>query len=122
VQPVSGEAAAILETTRQLADTLKKSGLYRDYLSSRIRAESQPELVQSLRAFKKAQAEYENKRLSAKEPYSFDEERTVIHMYTELMLNEDARVFLKNEGALLNLWNQLAEILGGACEIELFNQ
>lgn len=114
------ETAEMIRLAQALAETVKNSGLYRQYRRSRIRLEAKPDLADRLHQYKKKQHTYEYKLLQ-NQPASFDEEKLLSHLLAELTLNEDACEFLNSEKRLLDVYGQIMDIIHDACEIDLFS-
>lgn len=110
---------AIGAAANALAETLRESALYREYRKSRICLEEKPELARRLLEYKQKQAAFEMKRLLG-QTVSFDEEKYISHLYAELSLNAEASTFFAREDAFLEVYRQVLDMLGGACEIDTF--
>jgi cell fate (sporulation/competence/biofilm development) regulator YlbF (YheA/YmcA/DUF963 family) len=109
----------ILAAAKALAETLRNGTLYKDYRKNRIRVAENPELSARMLDFKKKQAAFEMKRLQ-NQPVTFDDEKFISHLYAEMTQNETARKFLASEEAFLEAYRQVMEMLGEACEIDVF--
>jgi cell fate (sporulation/competence/biofilm development) regulator YlbF (YheA/YmcA/DUF963 family) len=107
----------ILTAARNLAETVKNSGIYREYRASLLKVYEQPALALRLQMFKQLQAEAE---ITPGQPIPFEKEKDISHRYTELVNNPDASLFLSSEERMLQIYSEILRIIDGACEIELF--
>ncbi len=104
----------ILQKANELVESIKNSNFYKDYNLAKSKILQDQNLYQKIKAFKQLQFEYKMKP----DP-SFEEERAVSALYTELMLNEDAKLFLKNEMEIVKLLSQVFNLIGENCQIDL---
>ena len=107
----------ILKAAQALSDALKNSEIYKNYRKSHIGILANPEVSRRIHDFKKKQTAYELKRLQ-NIPNSFEDERHISHLYSELVLDEAAKNFINCEDEFLTTYHKVMEILNEACNIE----
>lgn len=96
--------------------SLKTSPLYSDYTTARQNIISSEDMIEKIRFFKMKHFEYQTKRMK-KEEIPFEEEIYISRLYHSLLLNEDARNFLKNEEKLLKAIDLIYKKLEFECNI-----
>ena len=106
----------ILQLTNELADEFINSGLYKEYNRLKVSLEDNPELKVKIDEFKIKSESYEIKLLQTGED-SFDEEKIVSSLYSEVMLYEDGKLYLDAEKKLYGLLDQMFTILENRCRL-----
>ena len=110
----------IISAAQALANALRSSKLYADYRRGRLRLAEHPELSSRILDFKKKQTAFEMKRMQ-NQSVTFEEEKYISHLYSELMQNEYAKNFLDAEDAFLTDYGRAMEIIASACEIDVIS-
>jgi len=113
------ELAGLTADINHLAERFSQSAPYRDFQHYKKLLEEDPVLLTRVKEYKKAQTEFEYKRLRGESMVNFDEEKHVSNLYTELSLNKVAGAFLAAENALLELYRQAFDTLCDACDLDL---
>jgi len=108
----------LLDKTRSLSAEFAESGLYLDYLKCKEALLADAEVLRRVRDYKTVQMSFEAKRLNGGQ-VSFDEEKRVAGLYTELSLNPVAGAYLAAEYAMLKLYEAAFDALNDACDISL---
>jgi len=111
------EASEIKNAAGELAERFKNSHLYRDYREYKKILEEDPLLAERVVVFKKSQMELEMKRMR-EGGVSFDEEKRVAYQYSDLLLHPAAKAFLACEYELLGLYQEVMDVICGACEMD----
>jgi len=108
---------SLLEETAQLAEKFQNSDIYLDYCRSKELLKNDTTMLDRLKEYKKIQHELEIKRLQ-EGTISFDEEKRLAHLYSELSLHPIAGSFLAAEHELLQLYRKALDSLSEACDME----
>jgi cell fate (sporulation/competence/biofilm development) regulator YlbF (YheA/YmcA/DUF963 family) len=104
------EEDRITKAARALADELRASGLISDYKRAAAALDADPALCLRVDEYQRRQAAFERKRRQG--GVSFDEEKVISHLYSELSLDETAAEFLRCELRLLRFYKQIADEIG----------
>ena len=108
----------LTEEAYLLANKIRSSSLYQNYLVHRNVIEKDTALMERVRAFKRAQIALETKRsLSG---ITFEEEKQVSHLYTELSLHPIAGAFLDAENQIATLYRSIVDSIYDGCELEVY--
>jgi cell fate (sporulation/competence/biofilm development) regulator YlbF (YheA/YmcA/DUF963 family) len=110
------ETEELINAANKLAEGFSKSKIYSDYMLYKEQIKNNPELFANLMEFKHIQQALEYKRSHS--GISFEEERHLSRLYSELTLNEQAAGFLACESALLNLYKQTVDTIHAAFELD----
>ena len=105
----------ILELARGLADAFTACEAYAEYTNVKSRIENDPELSLKITEFEKAAEAFEAKR--GGEGVSFDEERIISNMYTDIWLNGDGRAYFTSLSELYKALGEIYDILENGCKI-----
>lgn len=108
----------ILKITNELASQIKACDSMQRYKAAKSSIEADADLSAKLRAFKQAQVAFEWKAMQG-EARDFNEARYVSKLYTDLMLDDDAKTFLVSEREILTLIAQIHSAIDAACEIDI---
>lgn len=112
-----------MDKTLQLADeiagTISKSDIYKEYLKAKNEIINNPELFEKMKKFKEAHNEFCHRREAGEEIPLYDE-INVSRMYFELLRYNCTESYLKNEQLLIKLMSQVYEHLSKAC-VEIFS-
>ncbi len=106
----------LIAMANEISDKFISSELYKEYLELLEKIEKNKSLKDKISNYKMEQINFQGKVL-ANEPTSFEEEKKLSSLYTELIMNEDCRKFLKVEAELLKALNQIYEALGDKIDI-----
>ncbi len=106
----------LISMASEISDKFISSELYKDYLVLLEKIEKDENLKLKITNYKKEQIAFQSKVL-ANESTSFQDEKRMSVLYTELIMNEDCRKFLKVEAELLKGLNQIYEALGDKIEM-----
>lgn len=109
----------MLSLAETIADKLKESDMYKQYISAKHTVNSNPGLKSSIEKFKKANFDYHHKIMNNESP-SFDEEKEISSIYWSLMRNDDTKNYIESEKKLVELLDKIYNVIGGACEIDMF--
>ena len=105
----------IIKKTNELVNEFKNCGPYIEYMRIKSTFGENPGLKTKLAEFEKASELFENKRLQGE--ISFDEERVISSMYTELWLSEDGRAYLESKNELYKILGDIFEIIENQCAL-----
>lgn len=109
----------MLSLAGTIANKLKNSDMYKQYISAKHTVNSNPELKSSIEKFKRANFDYQHKIMNNKTP-SFEEEKEISSIYWSLMRNNDTKNYIESEKKLVELLDKIYNIIGSACEIDMF--
>lgn len=101
---------SIIRDIENLSAKIKNCDVYKDYLDIKQVIAGNASLKEELDSFKKVQAEYEIKKIQNVN-IDFSEEQYISKLYSDLMLNEDAKKFLLAEQSLLGLIKNVNDII-----------
>ncbi|MDR1537043.1 MAG: YlbF family regulator [Clostridiales bacterium] len=96
-----------------LVAEIKKSPEYREYVNALVNLDKDEPAMNQLREFKKAEMEYWQNSHNL----SFDEERMLSFIYTDLTLNSKINAFLEAEKRLCELLTQIYASLSAVAPI-----
>jgi cell fate (sporulation/competence/biofilm development) regulator YlbF (YheA/YmcA/DUF963 family) len=109
----------VFSMAEAVADKLKNSESYTEYLSVKQKINNDPELKYQISAFRKANFDYQYRFLNNESP-SFEEEKAVSSIYWKLMSNADAKKYLECEKSIVERLERIYNIIGSACELDLY--
>ena len=104
----------IIEIANELVSEFINCESYKKYIYIKLKINNDPDLKDKLAEFEKASDIYETKRMQD-DYISFDEERIISNMYTELWLSDDARAYLEAQRKLYETLRQVLEIIEKNC-------
>ena len=108
----------IIKDIEALSVKIKNSDVYNNYLDIKQIIETDINLKNELDVFKKVQTDYEIKRIQNVN-IEFSEEQYISKLYSDLMLNENAKRFLLAEEALLELIKNVNNIIINSFEPDI---
>ena len=108
----------LLELVDELTSKIKNSSCYKDYLISKENIQKDTELYSKICDFKKIHTEFQKKKHNG-EYISLDYEKDISKRYHNLILNNDAKIFLENEKALIKLIGNIYNKITTDCIFEL---
>lgn len=108
----------VIEMAGLLAEKLKETEAHTNYERSKNKIHMDEDLTLKIYRYKKMNFDYQHKLMNNIEP-SFDEEKKISGLYSELLLNDDARLFLESEKKLIDLVSDIYNIIGEACGLEI---
>ena len=106
----------IIKMANELAEEFLSCEPYMEYSRIKLRLEQNPELKEKIAEFEKTSDIYEKKRID-NEYVSFDDERTISDMYTDLWLSEDGRAYLESQKELCGILRRTLEIIELKCTL-----
>ncbi len=101
----------LINKATEISEEFVNSDLYKEYLVLLEKIKKDYSLLEKIGNYKRAQINFQGQVLANEVP-SFEEEKKLSALYTELVMNEDCRNFLKVEAELLKNLNQIYEALG----------
>lgn len=107
-----------VEKSKEISDIIKNSSDYQEYLELKSKVCEDSALKEKINNYKTAQVAFQTKIMNG-EIVSFEEEKSLSKMYTELEINLLSRSFLLVENKLLSLLNDIYENIGDSLEIEI---
>lgn len=108
----------ILNMAQDLATKVAKSQMYQDYLYYKQQLNQKPGLWQKIQQIKKMQWEQGLKR-SNQEVVPFEEEANLSKLYSEIMLDEDARNFWNSRKQMIQLESQIIQMITNKAPIDM---
>ena len=108
----------VISIAGELSDELSKTECCARFCHYKQIVGADPILYNRIKDFKKAQIEFEYRELQDS-PLSFEEEKNVSKLYSELVLNDNARHYLESEKAVLELFSRIIDIVSAACKIDI---
>ncbi len=108
----------IFELTNNLANALEECECFKNYTNSKIKISSNTDLCRRIKEFKGAHLNFQAKLLQNIQT-SFDEERHVSKLYADLLLNDDARLFLESEKIMLEIIAKVYSTINNSCKIDM---
>ena len=112
------DQAAIEGLAQQLADAVRESFASLLYVETKNKIAGNPGLETQIKEFKRAQMDYRFKHMEGT-PITFEEEQNLSKIYSDLLLHDDARVFLDSERKLLDMITKIQNMISGSCPVEL---
>lgn len=109
-----------IELATLLAETLSTNPSYVKYLTAKEIVMSNKIYLEKINNFRKIQIEMEEKKLNG-EIISFQDEKMICDLYTELATNEITADFIIHEKIVLETLNKVYEIIGNSISISLEN-
>ena len=101
-----------------IADIIKNSHIYKDYLVALANIESDEETMEKIKAFKVKHLEFARERMNGVENY--EKEKYISQEYYKILLNEDAQTYFKNEEELISLISEVYSRVAEKCYLNLF--
>ena len=108
----------VIAYAHELADKIKHCESMRQYEAAKACVAADEALMLKIKEFKKIQIAFEWKKMQG-EPPDFNEERYLSKLYTDLMLDDDAKAFLAAERAVLTMIEKLHQTIHTACQIDV---
>lgn len=102
----------------EIAEKIQNSSIYKEYLVALARIENDKNLMEKIRQFKIKHLEYANDRKRGIE--DFNKEKYISQELYKIMLNEDAKIYFKNEEALIELISDIYSRVAEKCYMNLF--
>lgn len=109
----------VLNMVDKIFDSVKTSETYKEYIKLKEKVNSDEELLGKIENFKKKHFEFQAKKLQ-QIPVSFEEEAYISRIYHSLILDDDARCFLENEGKIFDLIGEIYNKVGLECRSLIF--
>jgi len=107
----------LLKDARNLAANFRNSTVYLDYKKAKYALESDPLLLERVKAYKENSLALEMKRMT-EGAVSFDEEKRVAHQYSELSLQPVCGAFLACEFEMMRVYKEVMDAVGEGFEFD----
>lgn len=107
-----------IELATLLAEKLCNNEDYVKYTTARDLIMTNETYVNNIKSFRKAEINYQQKILNGQTP-SFDEEKAISSMYTNLTTNEITSNFMVHEKRVLDLLNSIYQIIGDSVSFKI---
>lgn len=102
----------------EIADSIKNSKVYQDYQAALARIKNDSETMEKIRQLKIKHLNYANDRSNGIE--DFNKEKYISQEFFKVMLNNDVRVYFKNEEKLVKLIADVYSRVAEKCALNLF--
>ncbi len=96
--------------TNQLAVAIENSSCRKKYLEAKEKIIINQSLVSKIKEYKRAHMEFQLKLMNNSNP-SFEEERIVSKLYSDLMLNDEAKTYLECEKDLMGVITDVQNVV-----------
>lgn len=102
----------------QIAEIIKNSHIYKDYQVALANIENDENTMEKIKQFKAKHLDYARERMNGIE--DFDKEKYISQELYKILLNEDAKIFFKNEEELISLIAEIYSRVAEKCYLNLF--
>lgn len=102
----------------EIADKLQNSSIYKEYQLALSKIEKDKNLMEKIKQFKIKHLEYANDRNNGNE--DFNKEKYISQELYKIMLNEDVRMYFKNEEKLVKLITDVYSRVTEKCYLNIF--
>ena len=102
----------------EIADIIKNSHIYKDYRVALANIENDENTMEKIKQFKAKHLEYARERMNGTE--DFGKEKYISQELYKILLNEDAKIFFKNEEELIGLIAEIYSRVAEKCYLNLF--
>lgn len=107
----------IFDYSKNIAELIKQSEAYKNYLFFKEKVKSDPNLQGEIIELKKEQANIEYKKINGEE-VSFEDERKINSLYSQIAAWEGGYEFLESEKLLLKLISDVYEKISTDLDID----
>ncbi len=102
----------------EIADIIKNSHIYKEYMVALANVKNDENTIEKIKQFKSKHLEYAKERINGTE--DFDKEKYISQELFKILLNENAKIYLKNEEELISLIAEIYSRVAEKCYLNLF--